>query len=433
VESAARSRLGLDNPVLLQDINNAFVHHLAGANAFLVELWHKIVTGPFGGQLPFGKCTDEVFGLARFIASWNSDGGRKGELIQLHAYLTSFGERIQVGGGIHADFYLLPTWEEFRDRGNPLALFGRFAALDHAASFFANTCTSPVTLGGATYSRFNLSHLRSRTGFLGKNLNTEAVISFLESAPGQNGVRAALYDNFSAFNRGPGRSILSLLMHYDLRQNFWDPQNLTRQACIDQYRGLKNTYQSPKVMQLYAQQCFGSLTVLPIDNWIETFLKGPLAISTPPSSFHQNVFNSSAVWGKVERLIWMSAQARKVHSVAAENILWCIRYGGPDKQMRYANPLGCKVCESHVRAVCPAYARIHSAPVTFNAGIPPAGGFDITTSGANNIAQGQRFVTSKGQGSHDEYTPRDRQQSFATFPQATINGAITVDDFIATY
>lgn len=433
VRRAARSRLGLDNPVLLQDVRNAFNHHLTDANAFLEELWHKIVTGPFGGKLPFGKCTDEVFGLARFVASWNSDGGRKGELIQLHAYLTSFGERIHVGGGIHADFYLLPTWEEFRDRTNPLALFGKFTALVAAAGFFATTFTSVVSLSSAKYSRFELNLLRGKTGFAGNKLNTEAVINLLESAPSQNGVRAALYDNYSAFNRGPGRSVLSLLMHHDLRQNFWDPQNLTRQACIDQYRGLKSTYQSPKVMQLYAQQCFGSLFALPIDNWIVTFLKGPLSLSVSPASFHSKVFDSSAIWAKVERLIWMSAQARKVHSVAAENILWCIRYGGPDKQMRYANPLGCKVCENHVRAVCPAYARIRKFPVTFNAGSPPANGFDITTSAGNNVTQGQRFVSCRGEAAYDEYTPRDRQQHFASFPQPICIGATTVEDFIAGY
>lgn len=433
VERAVRSRLGLDDPVLHENVRNAFSYPLAGANPLLEELWHKIVTGPFGGKLPFGKCTDEIFGLARFIASWNSEGGRKGELIQLHAYLTAFGERIQVGGGIHADFYLLPTWEEFRDRANPLAVFGRFAALDHAASFFANKYALPVALGAATYSGFKLDLLRQGTGFSGRNLNTEAVLSLLHSAPVHNGVRTALYDNYSAFNRGPARSVLSLLMHYDLRNCLWDPQNLTRQDCIAQYRGLKSTYQSPKVMQLYAQQCFGSITVLPIDNWIETFLRGPLSLAAPSALFHHEIFYSSAVWGKVERLIWMAAQARKVHSVSAENILWCIRYGGPEKQMRYANPLSCKVCEFQVRTVCPAFKKIRDLPVVFNMATPPADGFNITSSNGNNTDLGQGFVNCVSRGSYDEYTPRDRQQAFASFPHPAFSGATTVDDFIANY
>lgn len=435
VEGAARSRLGLDNPVRLQDINGAFSNNLAKANNLLLELWQQIVVSSFGGKLPFGRCWDPIFGLARFIASWNSDGGRKGELIQLHAYLAAFGERIQVGGGIHADFYLLPTWKEFRETSNPLALFRKFSALIAATQFFATSFTNVISLGTFSYSQFTLTRLRSATGQNFSRLDTTALISLMNLAPDRSVIKTALYDNYSAFNRGPGRSILSLLMHYDLRHGNWDPSGLTQQDCVSQYTGLSSSYQSPKVMQLYAQQCFGALPVLPIDNWIETFVKGPLALSGPKKSFHASVFGSSPIWGKVERLIWMAAQARKVHSSVAENILWCIRYGGPDKQMRFANPFSCKVCDQHIRAVCPAYKSIAALPVTFNQGGTPNNGFDIRTSANSNHSVGQTFVACQGSSSYDEYTPKDRPMSFSAFPSPMHHGtaSMTVTQFLATY
>lgn len=437
-EKAGRSRLGLDDPVSLRDIDGAFSKQLAPANKLLVELWHQIVESSFGGRLPFGKCWDPVFGLARYIASWNSDGGRKGELIQLHAYVASFGERIQVAGGIHADFYLLPTWTEFRDTTNPLAFFQKFSALvgPHGATdFFAQYFTSSVNLAGSSYSRFERLQVNAAAGKNFPLLNTPALVAMMEQAPARSRARAALYDNYSAFNRGPGRAILSLLMHHDLRQGRWNPEYLTQQDCISQYRDLKSSYQSPKVMQLFAQQCFGSLPALPIDNWVNTFVKGPLALNVPAAQFHLLVFESSAVWGKIERLIWMAAQARKVHSSVAENILWCVRYGGPDKQMRLANPFSCKVCQSHIRDACPAYSAIKDELVSFNLPAQPTSGFNVRTSDGDNLTQAQVFIACEGVGLYDEYTPKDRPNDFNPYPSASHVGgaAMTVEKFRSSY
>ncbi|PRC94395.1 hypothetical protein [Solimicrobium silvestre] len=434
---AARSRLGLDNPVVLNDITGALTNSLVAANALLRELWIQIVASSFGGKLPFGKCWDAIFGLARYIASWNSEGGRKGELIQLHAYVAAFGERIQTGGGIHADFYLLPTWSEFRDNSNPLALFSKYSSLvgpSGATVFFSNAFTNIVNLGSSSYSRFELNNVRISTGNNFRNLNTDALVALIEQAP-RGRVRTALYDNYSAFNRGPGRAILSLLMHHDLRTGKWNPEKLTQQDCISQYTGLSSSYQSPKVMQLYAQQCFGSLPALPIDNWVKTFLSAPIGLSVAPRNFHATIFASSTVWGKVERLIWMAAQARKVHSSVAENILWCVRYGGPAKEMRSANPLSCKVCDTHIRAACPSYASIQNMNITFNLVSAPPNGFNVRTSSGDNLNQNQTFTASEGLNAYDEYTTKDRPSQFAAYPSPNHAGgaAMTVSNFINTY
>ena len=78
VEAEVRERLGLGDPVTLSDISSAFSGELQSSNAMLKELWHKVVDDCFGRALPFGRLWDCAFGLPRFIASWNSEGGRKG-------------------------------------------------------------------------------------------------------------------------------------------------------------------------------------------------------------------------------------------------------------------------------------------------------------------------------------------------------------------
>jgi hypothetical protein len=438
VEAVVRSRLGLQDPVTLGDMAHGFSDELGASNDLIKELWHQIVVSSFGGKLPYGSCWDAVFGLARFIASWNSDGGRKGELIQLHAYVASFGERIPTGGGIHADFYLLPTWREFRDQQNPLALFQKYAALvgpQGATEYFAENYTETVVLGDASYSRFRLGKINELSGTDFRNLNTPALMTLIEHTSQRNKVRTALYNNYSAFNRGPPRAILSLLMHHDLRTGGWDPATISGANCLEQYTMLGSTYQSPKVMQLYAQQCFGAIAVLPIDNWVKTFLDGPLALTASAATFHHDVFRSSAIWGKIERLIWMAAQARKVHSSVAENILWCVRYGGPDKKLRGPNPLSCKVCALHIRQSCPAFKKIKDKLIVFNGDAPIAAGFNISTSAGDNLTAGQVFATCVGKDVYDGYTPKDKPEEFNGFPSGNhLAGApITVTEFIETY
>lgn|GEM_PF-1900493 len=436
-ENAARSRLGLDNPVKNSDIVQAFrKSQLHNANKLMNELWHKIITSSFGGKLPFGRCWDPVFGLARFIASWNSKGGRKGELIQLHSYSASFGEKISVGNGVHADFYLFPTWQEFTDKHNPLSIFKKFACLagnNGAAAFFADKFTSRITLSNSIYSKFELSNAKQETNEDFKRLDTSALIKIINTAPKK--LRQSLYENYNAFNRGPPRAVMSLLMHHDLRNSNWRPSDLGEEDWVAQYTGLKTSYQSPKVMQLYAQQCFGSETALPIDNWVSVFLKTPLNINSSKKEKASSVFSHSSIWGKLERLIWMSVQARKVHSSVADNILWCVRYGGPDKKIRLANPFSCKICAEPIRSICPAYNDIKDHKISFNNQASLDSYFFITTSSGDNTTQNQHFVSCTGQNdSYDEYSPKDKAEDFGAYPTNNQSGeTITVAQFLDNY
>lgn len=426
VDRLVRERLGLNERITLPDLQDGLSGALAPANAVIRELWHQIVAPAFGNALPFGRCWDGVLGLIRFIASWNSDGGRKGELIQTHYFCAAFGERIATGNMINVDFYLLPTFEELQDEENPLNIFPKFGNLARAAASFGTKYCEDVIIDDHKFSAFRLA----KKANVGTKLNTESVIALInkETEP----TRTALFENYNAFNRGPQRSIISLLMLRDLRRKGWSPDALSPSVCAKMYFRLKNTYQTPKVIQLFSQQCFGAKSALPIDIWVKTFIRWPLGFRLSNEASYSTLFKSSGVLGKLERLIWVAAQGRKVHSSACAEILWCIRYGGPDKEMRGANPLACKICLPQIRCVCPAFTAIAAMPVRFNKKVTTTA-FAIDTSAKNNLSPNQRFVRVEGNGTYDEYSPRDRPSGFSSYPQSHESDPLTVTDFIDTY
>lgn len=433
LEAEVRARLGLENPVTFNDISNALSGILAPANTLITELWYQVIEGSFGKKLPFGRVWDPVMGLVRFVASWNSDGGRKGELIQTHCFASEFGIKIQTGSGIHVDFFLLPTYQELTDASNPLIYFPVFANLTQAADEFVQNYCKRIAIGSHEFSAFELV----KAG-VGSKLKTEAILKIIEKA--STGYRKALFENYSAFNRGPQRSIIFLLMLHDLRHQLWKPTALTPAECGLLYHKLQGTYQTPKVIELYAQQCFGTEAVLPIDNWVKTFLLWPFNFKKLSREVsYTELFACSTVWGKLERLIWIAAQARKVHSSVCKEILWCVRYGGRNGEMRGPNPLSCKICETHIRTICPGYAKIADLDVYFNLGpskLVTGTHFNVTSSKGDNVTKGQTFeqCASKDLGTKDIYSTHDRPELFKSYPEAGHTGSkLKVRDFIQTY
>ena len=435
LENVVSCRLGLENPVTLADIKSSLISKLSGTNKIFEELWYSVIDGSFGKKLPFGRIWDPVFGLVRFVASWNSPGGRKGELIQTHSFASEFGVKIQPGGNIHVDFYLLPTYEELTSSTNPLSIFPRFMELSDAADDFTNAYCERRSVGEHIYSGFVLAKAEA-----GRRLDNIAISKIINNA--HPGSRRALSDNHSAFDRGPQRSIIFLMMLHDLRNQNWSPESFTPSECGEMYSALDRSYQTPKVIQLYAQQCFGSEVVLPIDNWVETFLKWPFEFrASKKSKYHEELFSCSNVWGKLERIIWIAAQARKVHSSVCAEILWCVRFGSPKEgkrpgKLRGANPLSCKICETHIRKACPSYAAISGETVSFNDDVYTLTGtaFNIITTSKENTTKGQHIESCEGEDIKDIYSTRDRTDRFGMFPAPAHDGSnITVDEFISIY
>lgn len=245
-----------------------------------------------------------------------------------------------------------------------------------------------------------------------------------------------LIECFNAFDKGPLRTIMFLQMLNDIRDRRLAPRQLTSAHFGLIYDRLGGFYQTPKVIALYAQQCFGNTCALPVDTWVETFMKWPLKIYPTRGRGLQRVFASANNLGKVERLLWISAQARKVHSSLCDDIPWCSKYDSEGKP-RGANPLACNACLLRIRNTCPAYADIAGKTISFNG---PRGShmFEIWTDQRNNTAPNQKFTLCMGSGTygdiHDDFTPVDVPGAFAPFPQPGHRGqTLTVHEFIKIY
>lgn len=430
VEAEVRERLGLADRVTRADVVGAFSGQRAQSNSVLGEMWDRVVGNAYGNCLPFGRLWDGVLGLARFVGSWNSPSGRKSELIQTHYFASRFGERIQSAGSIpQVDFFLLPTIAELTDHANPLMSFPAFAQLlSVAIQIQRNHCTlNPVQ--GLKISAFrNPGPGRFDTGKL---------MDLLRALPAN--MYPAAIECFNAFDKGPQRTIMFLLLLADVREGRIAPGRLAASQFGALYDGLTATYQSPKVIAIYAQQCFGNHEAMPVDTWIETFLRYPLNVwpAGRVKGAFSTVFNQATGLGKVERLLWVTGQARKVHSSACNDAFWCLKYGSDERTPRGANPLACNICLHAVRAVCPAYHSICSSSVAFNRRTAGAD-FYVETSAHNNQTPAQRFIRCEGIGAYgrvaDEFSPADSPNGFAAYPQPPhAGGAMTVDEFVARY
>ena len=432
LESEVRARFGMTDPVRLEDVANAFQAPLERANPVLKELWYRVVANAYGNLLPFGRTWDEVFGLARFVASWNSQSGRKGELIQTHYFASRFGVRIGAAAEIpQMDFFLLPTLSEVLDEHNPLADFPVFRQLLDVARRIGEQYGERREVGDIRLTAFRKPR--------NKQFNTEQLLEIINGAAIPHNLRDSAIECFNAFGKGPGRTILFLLMLHDLRAGLLSPESLTSPQFGSIYDGLANSYQSPKVIAIYAQQCFGNREGMPVDTWIETFMKWPLTVfpqmrtQTPLT----DVFSHAVGLGKVERLLWVTSQARKVHSSACDDAVWCVKYGSPADGPRGANPFACNICLQVIRDVCPAFAAIRERFVTFNADAEGSA-FRVDTSAGNSIATNQTFVRCEGESVYgtvtDEFSPADDPAGFNTFPAAGHAGeALTVEDFVLKY
>ncbi len=430
-ENEVKERLGLNNPVMVADIANAFNSPLDYANPVLTELWNRVISDTYDNKLPFGRLWDEVLGLTRFVASFNSPGGRKGELIQTHYFSSKFGEQIQTGGGIpRMDFYLLPTINELMDQNNPLNLFPAFKMLVEVSNRFQNHNCTIISVGGVELSKF--------VNEQGGRFNTEKILNLLNATYIPHNLRATAFECFNTFDKGPHRTVIFLMMLSDLRSGRLNPASLNNTTLGSIYVGLGGSYQSPKVIHIYSQQSFGNQAAMPIDIWMETFFQWPLNLykNFTIKERNQRVLSCSDNLGKVERLLWVAAQARKVHSTACNDAIWCTKYASGGKS-RGANPLACKICLTSIREVCPAYNDIKNKEILFNVHYEDDK-FLLETSANNNRTPNQHFKSCKGQSIYtvidDDFSPSDNPSGYAPFPNGNHNGEnITVEEFMSIY
>lgn len=456
-----RERFGYNNVVSLKDIEKTFDNHLfPSRNDFIKELWNRVVTNYYDNRLPFGRLWDGVFGLNRCVASWYSQNGRKSEFIQTHYFSSKFGEKIQLQSGLpKIDFYLLPTYDELCDSSNPLSLFPKYESLITVIdSFYAEYCTNKIKLNNkklistttsslvtkisSTAAEISLSQLTLPSIYKSKNgINTKTYLKMIDDLKISVSEKNLALECFNAFGKGPRRTIIFFLILHDLRYGLLHPENLNNSDFEIIYTSLKSTYNSPKVISMYAQQCFGNENALPIDTWVETFLHSPLYLYNKKKlgkEDYSNIFNNTTKLGKFERLIWFASQARKVHSSACDDCLWCTKYGSPEKnkknnneRIRGANPLSCTICIKTIRDKCPAFNDIKDYNVSFNLSnlaLYPNINFNIITNGTT-------FVEVFGQidniSLRDSFSPKDAPQNFQ--PYHHVSNVISVKEFIDSY
>jgi len=430
--SEVRERIGLNNPVTRADVANGFREPFIYANNVLTELWERVISRAYGNRLPFGKLWDEVFGLARFVASYRS-GGRKGELIQTHYFIKKFGERIQSAGEIpQLDYYLVPTYNELSDPDNPLTIFPNFRDLVDIARRFQENYCQDLQVGDLTFPRF----INPFPGQLNKN----GILNILNSIHIPLNLRPLATEVFNAFNKGPQRTVIFFLTLNNIRTGSLLPDQISNEQLGSLYEELGGSYQSAKVIHIYLQQCHGNESAMPFDIWMETIFMWPLKIYSIEGidSELSFIFRNSNNLGKVERLLWVAAQARKVHSAACDDAIWCIKKASGDGG-RGANPLSCNICLPAIRNVCPAYAEIRDDLIEFNV-IEKQDDtrFVITTSSHNNITHNQSFLSCNGLSIYediiDDFSPADVPAGFNPFPAANHDGSrITVQEFIDVY
>jgi len=421
-------RLGISNPVTRVDLNSPFQPENNPANLVLPQIWQRVVANILGDKLPFGRFYDSILGLGRCVASFNSPGGRKAEWIETHYYCSRFGERIKIADNLpKMDFYLLPTFKEVVGPNSSLILFPNFRKLKSAAKdFHRKFCSVKAIGGGLTFSKFNKPGKGS--------LNSKKLLRCINQL--NSASVNSLIQCFNAFDKGPPRTVLFLLMLNDIIAHRLSPQDLTPSQFGFIYDGLGRSYQSPKVVALYAQQCFGNSSAFPIDTWMKTLLKWPLAVYPAKGKKVQNLLANTQNLGKVERLLWIAAQARKIHSSLCNDSLWCIKYDSSRKP-RGGNPFACNACYTPIRDSCPAYAEIANDTISFNAR-RGRNKFVIESSRKNNTAASQTFVLCKGVDKygkvHDDFTPIDMPTSFKVFPSPNHRDqAITVSQFVQIY
>jgi hypothetical protein len=434
VEDEIKERFGINDPVRLGSTTYAFRPPNEQANLVLGKIWQRVVARAYGDLLPFGRLWDEVLGLARFVASWNPPAGRKSELIMTHYFATRFGEPIEIAENIPpVDFHLLPTIRELLDLKNPLSGFETFKKLLTVAELFAKHHGTRITIGQTHLTKFKNPYRGS--------FNTESLFKIFDGGIFPAHLRHTAIECFNAFDKGPPRTVLFLIMLHDLRQGLLKPGELTSAQSGSIYDGLQkvSSYQSPKVIEIYAQQCFGNTEAMPVDTWIKTFLMWPLKVYPSPRSGtpYTDIFSNAKGLGKVERLLWVTAQARKVHSSACNDAVWCIKNGSPAHGPRGANPFSCNICAKQIRSSCPAHAAIANQKVGFN-GKAPSADFQITTSARNNTTPNQSFVLCTGNSIYkavrDEFSPDDSPSGFSPYPSSGHTGStMTVAEFVNRY
>lgn len=363
VKAELRHRLGAENPVVRGDIEGCCPEN-DSKRSLLLEIWDAFVTPMYGGSLPFGRFYDGVYSFARCAAAFIPQSGRKSESQMLYDFIRHYGEKVSiVKPWDFLEFFLLPTYDELLKRD--LDNFPTYKILQNSIDKFA-----------ARYftRRFITQRLSLRT--VGPRI-TDLDGHDLLSPNGMRDLTTFLVDKgtftieekrefdflIDAFNRLATRALgfIGLSCNAKPENDFRTWSGLRFKQFYVRAEKERTVGIYPKIWGMILQQGFGNPEVIPIDVWIESFYRVPLQIDSK-----ERFLESFAGIGKLERMIWVTVQARKTNMYSIFDWLWCLKYGtgkttkeitgSNTRRLRLANPLSCLHCP--LKKSCLAYSEI---------------------------------------------------------------------------
>jgi hypothetical protein len=345
-------RLGLSEAMTLERLKDC-CRFPDGRRTERHRKWEKIVELVFprleryyGSKIPCGQFYPELYGIVRFVAAWNTPGGRKQEYIMISNVLQTIGRRIDNHpAGECLNLWLLPTYDEvLAGRCDDFENFLRFrrALMEYGDKHLTE--------------EFRLQNQTMHLLDSGKGVpNNERAWDTLMEPLGRE-AHQIITQIKEDFNRNYQRPFVFLTYFYNLFKGF-DFRKLTLQDYAGIYedppRGIY-----PKVLGCFLQQAFKRYDCIPVDTWVTSFFEE--LFQTPP----EEIPTSGNNLGMFERFIWNSAQLRKTNQPFFNDILFCVKTGilhSDSQNNRKPNPLSCSLCS--MRRDCPTYRDISGKSV----------------------------------------------------------------------
>ncbi len=370
VESELSERFGLSNRVNIDDMMVACKGDVA-YQEFFKKIWETVIKPDHGNSIPFGKYYEKFYSIFRFNAAWNTAGrgGRQQELRIVYWFLREYGTRTKVeieGYGFY-QFFLLPTFDEVKSK--KISDFYKFEKLFNLIKkIWDLEFTVEGELDGKKIKSLRKTWPKQRDGFvkyLKKEYEEKGILS-----PDEAYDLGLLVD---MFNRNPPRAIgfiWSVMSIDELDYDSWSKEFLD-QFYLKYYVSNKKTIGIyPKVVSCFLQQGFGNLFAIPMDEWVLSFARHPLGLDgvklrggltkkDQELFTHKTFFEKFDNRAKIERLIWLVSQSKKVNMDPVFDMIWCIRFGRTLKKkspLRKQNPISCYQC--NIRKQCKGYSTI---------------------------------------------------------------------------
>lgn len=342
-------RFGISEKINIQNI----VEGCKGNKSYEVffrRLW-KYISKIYGEYLPYGRYYEEVFSIVRFVSAWNPKTGRQSEMRMLYNFMSIFGEQVKIQGKWnYLEFFLLPTYQEIISK--KFSDFPKFKKLFVSIKKIWKIC---FTEKSVLDKKMKIQVMpkkwpEAKDNFI-KEISYPLFVKKKISLIERNNIERLI----DAFNRHSWRAaffIWSIMSIFEKDYYSWD-----KDFFIKFYDAKCGVGVSEKVVACFLQQAFKKDEITPIDTWVESFYRFPLAINS-----QKDFFKKFDKLGKIERAIWFSCQAKKTNIKAFFNILWCIRYGDTgNNELRGANPISCYECE--LMSACLGFDKIKELKV----------------------------------------------------------------------